>query len=305
MKTDRRQFLKTAAAGFAALASERLIASVDNVLGDTSLSVVSDGHLVLPANFILPADVPQDEAKSFLAAHAMDNSAAYEPACNIAVWRRNDRVMLFDVGAGSNFMASTGRLLESLEQADIDPLAVTDVFLTHAHPDHLWGLIDDFDELTFPEASYHMCAAEWDFWRAADTIDKLPESRKSFAAGAQRRLEYIEDRVQLFQYGDEPISGVEAVNSAGHTPGHTSFALHSGTQSAMILGDALTHPLLSFQKFDWPSNSDYDPALGRKTRARILDRLAHESPLVLGFHLPYPGTGTVDRDGSAYRFVSD
>lgn len=309
MQNERRHFLISSATSAAVLAGLPLIstpvfASTTIPVGGASLMVLSDGNLVLPGNMIVPPDIPAEQLTSLLEKNSLSGSSSYEPACNCALWQQQDKLVLFDVGAGPNFMQSAGKLLESLEQAQIDPAEITDVVFTHAHPDHLWGLIDDFDELAFPEANYHMNAVEWDYWRGSDTIDKLPEARKVFAVGAQNRLSLLEDRIVLCNHGDEVLPGIEAVNTAGHTPGHTSFALHEGSDSVMLLGDALLHPVISFQKFDWPSGSDQDMELARQTRRKLLDRLVQDNMQLLGFHLPHPGLGHAERSDSAYRYVT-
>jgi len=297
---DRRELLKLSAAGLCATAFPPLRAEASVIqLGSASLSVVSDGNLVLPGDFLLPPDVPEDQIKTYIP----KLPESYEPACNVSLWQNEDSVVLFDAGSGPNFMPRAGKLPEALESLGIDPSDVTDVVFTHAHPDHLWGVMDDFDELTFPEASYHMHATEWDYWRAEHTIDKLPEARKSFAVGAQNRMELFEDQINLFQYGDEVLSGIEAVDTAGHTPGHTSFALHSGSESVMVLGDAILHPVLSFQKYDWPAGGDQDRAAALATRKKLLDRLVADKMRMLGFHLPHPGLGYAERSEMAYRYV--
>jgi len=259
MHTDRRLFLQSSAISAAAAALPFLgkpaFASTKLQLGSATLSIVSDGNLVLPGNFVVPADFPPEEIAIFLKQNSLPEDR-YQPACN--------------VGSGPNFMPSAGKLVESLEAAEIDPSDITDIAFTHAHPDHLWGLIDDFDEMTFPNAEYYMHGAEWDYWRASDTIEKTPESRKAFVVGAQNRMAVIEDRIKLFNYGDEVLPGVEAVNTAGHTPGHTSFALHQGSDTVMVLGDAITHPVISFQKYDWPSGGDQDHTLARESRKKLL-----------------------------------
>jgi len=93
---------------------------------------------------------------------------------------------LFDAGGGTLFLPTLGNLIDALASVDIEPGDITDVVFTHAHPDHLWGLIDDFDELSFPEANYYMNTEEWDYWRADDTMGKTPEARQSFVVGATK-----------------------------------------------------------------------------------------------------------------------
>jgi len=68
-------------------------------------------------------------------------------------------------------------------------------------------------------------------------------------------------------------------------------------------GDVLTHPLISFEHPEWKPIADHVPDLAITTRRKLLDRLASDRSKFIGFHLPYPGVGTVDRKDSAYRFV--
>lgn len=305
MKRDRRQFLSSSV-GCAAIAAQLVstgsVAGTKAAFGESELTILSDGNLSLPSGMLFSESIDVDEKAAFLKETNL-SASPYEPDCNVVLWRKNERLVLFDVGSGSHFMPSAGKLLDDLEGLDIDPSDITDVVFTHGHPDHLWGLVDDFDELAFPEAAYYVNATEWDYWQDKDTISKLPESRKVFAVGAQSRFAYIEDRVNLFQYGDEILPGIEAVDTHGHTPGHTSFALHQGSSSMLVLGDALTHPVISFQKANWPSGSDQDPEAGKVTRLALLDRLAQEKMQIVGFHLPHPGMGVVERDGNAFRYI--
>lgn len=305
MMSTRRQFLSRSAGVAAVVAqacSTQSLAGTKTDFGDSELLVLSDGNLSLPSRLVLSDAIDQAEKEAFLAANNLDGSH-FEPDCNLALWRTSDRLVLFDVGAGSNFMPSAGALLSDLESLEIDPADVTDVLFTHAHPDHLWGLIDDFDEIAFPQAAFYMNETEWDYWWDDNTINKLPEERKSFAVGAKNRLGILEDQINLFGYGDEVLPGIEAVDTHGHTPGHTSFALHQGSDSVLVLGDALTHPIISFQKASWPSGSDQDPEAGRATRLSLLDRLVQDKTRILGFHLPHPGLGSVEKSGAEFRYI--
>lgn len=306
MNPSRRRFVSS---GICCVAASALPFSVRGAvdskvtLGNSVVHSVSDGNLVLPSGMFFPDSIDKAEKEAFLSANNLTGES-FEPDCNLTLWQTEDRLVLFDVGSGPNFMPTSGKALDSLAELDIDPADITDVVFTHAHPDHLWGLIDDFDELAFPEARYFINEVEWDYWRHKDTIDNLPEERKTFAVGAQNRMQFLEEQINLFGYGDEVLPGLEAVDTHGHTPGHTSFALHEGSESVLVLGDALTHPIISFQKADWPSGSDQDPEAGKATRLSLLDRLATDQMRLLGFHMPYPGAGRVEKDGSVYRYVT-
>lgn len=302
---DRRHLLKLAGLAAAGLVlpvgmHRRASAQTLLTLGDTSVRTVSDGNLMLPVSFLFP-DVPKEEIEAFLAENGM-GTESLEPECNLTLVETGARRVLFDAGAGPNFMPTAGSLPSALEEAGIDAGSITDVVFTHAHPDHLWGILDDFDEIAFPEANLHFGRAEWEFWYADDTVSKMPEGRESFAVGAKNRMEVMEERVSLFEAGSEILPGIEAVDTSGHTPGHMAFAVHGGGQSVMILGDALSNHAVSFQHPEWPAGSDQDPQKGIETRKMLLDRLTADKMAFVGFHLP-GGIGRAEKAGTAYRFV--
>ena len=306
LKLSRRQVLALGAGGMAALAMimrPSPAGALGNArLGAGEVTIVSDGTLMLPLSFIAP-DTPQEEMKALLKANGLGTDAI-TPDCNVTFYKSGDRFIVFDAGSGSNFMPSAGKLATNMEEAGIDPASVTDVIFTHAHPDHLWGIVDDLDEIVFPEAKIHIGQTEWDFWRADETLAAMDEERKTFVVGAQNRLAMIEDRINLVKPGQEVVTGVEAVDTAGHTPGHLSYMIHDGSESLMVIGDAISNVVLSFMKPEWPSGSDHDPAKGIETRKMLLDRLATDKARIASYHLPHPGLGRAERDGTAYRFVA-
>lgn len=305
VQLTRRTLLKAGTAlGAAAIAGVRPSFAMSDpmMLGENEVTVVSDGNLSLPMNFLLP-DRSADEIEALFKPHGLPTDAA-TPDCNITVLRQGDRLVLFDAGAGANFQATAGELLSGLEDAGIDPSEVTDVVFTHAHPDHLWGILDDFDDVLYSDATLWVPQAEWDYWRADDTLAKTPEARKSFVVGAQTRFETMEDQVQMVTPGMEVVPGVEAIDTSGHTPGHMSYLIHGGGGSVLVVGDAITNSVISFEKPDWASGSDQDAQKGIETRKALLDRLATDQSRLIGFHLPDMGIGRVERSGSAYRFVA-
>lgn len=292
----RRTFL---AAGAASLLVPRMIAAEVDLGGGATLTTISDGHLVLPRDFVF-APMPKDALPQVLAPFDLDGPTL-APECNLALLRQGDRTVLFDAGAGPDFQPSAGRLGEALDMAGIAPEDVTDVIFTHAHPDHIWGVLDDFDEPLFGNAAHHIGAAEHAYWTDPATVDTIGEMRAAFAVGAARRLEAIADRLALFEDGAEVVPGVEAVSSPGHTPGHMAFR----AGGALILGDAIGNHHVAFARPEWPSGSDQDQAAAAATRMRLFDRILADDLIVAGFHLPGGGMGRVERAGEGYRFIPD
>lgn len=304
---SRREFL--GAAALAALTAKLSLAHATDSppiysLGDGELHFLSDGHLSFPLQF------PENDADRVSQMKQMLSDAELsteinQPPCNVTLWKTSERIVLFDIGAGTQFMDSAGQLPSQLEAAGIDPAEITDVVFTHAHPDHCWGLIDDFDELFCPNANYHMHKAEFDYWLSEKTLKETPEAGLGMVAGARNRLPLIQEQLSFFDWGDEVLPGIEAVDSHGHTPGHTSFALHQGGDSVLIVGDALTHPVFSFQKPQWFGANDIDAEVAAQTRIQLLDRMAADNTLIVAFHLPDHGLGRVESSNGEYRFAPE
>ena len=105
--------------------------------GDFEITVLSDGHLVLPANLLGP-DVPAEERKAFLELIGVTGENV-EPAASPLLIRTGSDLILFDNGSGSNFSPTAGKLIENMKAAGVDPASITKVVFTHGHPDHMWG----------------------------------------------------------------------------------------------------------------------------------------------------------------------
>lgn len=298
---DRRTFLTGSMAAASALWAMRGARAAPLGFGTASIEPISDGTLTLPLSFVLPGQSPE-EISDLFKPHGLATDAL-RPDCNVTLLRMADRIVLFDAGSGPNFQPTAGKLGEGLEAAGLTPADITDVVFTHGHPDHLWGVLDDFGDPLFASARHWVPQGEWDYWRADDTLAKTPDERKSFVAGAQTRLEAIADQVEMVTAGMEVLPGVEAVPTPGHTPGHMSYMLHAGSESLLVTGDAISNSVISFERPDWHSGTDQDPVLGAKTRAALLDRIAGDRTRILGYHLPHPGLGMAERKGTAYRFV--
>ncbi len=304
MITRRHLIASAAAAGAAAgFMPVRSWAQASMKLGEASIDIVSDGHLQLPLSMVL-GRVPEDQRAEWLKSHPEDVETVKSPL-NLTLYRDGERTVLFDAGSGPNFMASAGKIKDALDAIGVAPDDVTNVVFTHAHPDHIWGVIDDFDEMVFANADYSMSQAEWDYWFDPETVNKVPAERQSFAVGAKRMMEAIEEKVSRFTPGSEVLPGIEAFDTSGHTPGHTSFVIHQGSDSLMVVGDVLTNAEYSFSHPEWEMGTDSDAAQGVAARKALLDRLATDKTHLVGYHLPHPGTGRVEKKDTGFVFVAD
>lgn len=305
MGLTRRNIILGAAALLGAGALPRRIwAQTTLTLGSMTVETLSDGHLSLPYDFIM-GSMPADQVDPILAGYGIAPGQALEPPCNVTLLRDGDRTVLFDVGAGPDFMPTAGKVLEALETTGLTPEDITHVVFTHAHPDHLWGLLDEFDEPLFANAAYMIGRAEFDYWMDPATVDSIGAARTTFAVGAQRRLAVLEDVIERFEDGAEILPGVAARATVGHTPGHMAFELRSGSESLMVIGDSIGNHHVGFERPDLASGSDQDPALAATTRMALLDQMAADQMRLIGFHLPQGGIGRAERKDGGYRFVPE
>ena len=293
MPLTRRAFGFGAAAS---LVAGKTLAQME--IGGGTLTTVSDGHLVLPARFFFDA-LPQDELAPLRESLGL-TGGTLEPPCNLALYRDTDRAVLFDAGSGPNFMPSAGEVLDNLDALGVAPEDITDVVFTHAHPDHIWGVLDDFDDPLFPEAIHHIGRDEADYWLDPATVETIGEARTTFAVGAKSRLEAIEDNLSTFGDGDTVVPGVVARATYGHTPGHMAFLVND---DALIVGDAIGNGHLALARPEWPSGADQDAERGIATRTALLADLADTGMRFVGFHLPAGGMGRIEKSGDGYRFV--
>lgn len=271
-------------------------------VGAAELTILSDGSMQAPLGFILP-----DRKESEVADVFKEAGKAWAPInlqVNVTLIRLGAELVLIDAGSGPDFAPARGKLPDNLEKAGIKPEAITRVVFTHAHPDHLWGVIDPLDGGSmFPKARHYLPAAERDYWMKPGIETSVPEAARGTAAGTQRRLKELGDRIETTRPGTEIMPGLALVDSAGHTPGHVCVLLGSGSEQVMIGGDALTEPVISFARPEWHWGADWDKAMAVASRRRLLDMLVKDRIPLVGYHLPWPGLGRVERAGSGYRFI--
>jgi glyoxylase-like metal-dependent hydrolase (beta-lactamase superfamily II) len=186
--------------------------------------------------------------------------------------RNGARTMLFDTGLGEG----KGQLMDSLQKAGVDPASITDVLISHGHPDHVGGLVRN-GGLAFPNAAIRMSQAEWALIRANPEMADL--------------VRIIAPKVQAFEPDGEVAPGVEAQDTAGHTPGHVAYLIADGQNQLLYTGDLMHHWILSVEHPDWTVGYDDDQAAGLKARLDEVTALRNvrRTHLRLSLPLPWPG----------------
>ena len=270
-------------------------------LGTIEITVISDGMLEFPAETLF-GDRAED-ARGLL-------TSAFQPASpvglqlNTVLVNTGDKLVLIDAGGGidGKFQKTAGALPANLAAAGYAPGDIDMILLTHGHSDHLWGISDYKNEtLLFPSAEFVASETEVKFWNAPELTAKVSPALKPEVTGANLKL--ASARLRLIKAGAEVAPGVTTIDTAGHTPGHMSVHLSSGSEELLLTADAVVNATVSFRHPEWPFGFDQDVPLAAKARLAFLDRAAADKTLVGGYHFPFPGFGHVVREESGYRWL--
>jgi glyoxylase-like metal-dependent hydrolase (beta-lactamase superfamily II) len=216
------------------------------------------------------------------------------------VVRNGGKTVLCDSGTGGQVQPTAGKMMANMKAAGIDPATIDTILISHCHPDHIFGLMEkDTNKPVFPNAEIVISDVEYKFWTDPAVIDRLPEARKGLA----RRIQAVFPTWKnIRQVSGEPevATGIRFVSTPGHTPGHRAFHLASGASELMISNDTAYVPALVVANPGWHGQYDQDAATAEASRRKLLDRVIADKIMICGYHFPFPGAGTVAKDGAGY-----
>jgi glyoxylase-like metal-dependent hydrolase (beta-lactamase superfamily II) len=242
-----------------------------------------------------PAAVVQDHA----AANRLPRTR-FEHGFTPALVNTGRELVLFDTGNGAaRRSAGVGNLRRLLADAGHAPGDIDRVILTHCHPDHVGGLLED-GQPAFPNADYVLGQREFDFWRRGENV---PESRKANRELFMNVVLPLADRATLVDAGQAVAPGIDAIEAFGHSAGHMAYHLESEGQRLLLWGDTANHYTVSLQRPEWHVQVDDDKEAAVAARKRILDMVATERLWVIGHHMPFPAVGSVERTQDGYRWL--
>ncbi len=262
-------------------------------IGSLEAVALKDGDLVFPASDAeMSPWADTAEVASVLQAAGTTDGQVHLSIQPLLV-RDGERLVLIDSGAGGQ-MGTEGKLLASLRAAGVEPDQVTDVLISHAHGDHVGGLVGADGALAFPNAVIRMSAPEWEVAKAG-----------AAEAGAGALLAAITPRVETFEPGAQVTPSIRAVALAGHTPGHSGYEIVSGDNRLLYIGDALHSSVISVQRPELVNGWDSDSAAAVRTRQGLLQRGASGRERIYGVHFPFPGLGVFQRRDDGFVWVAE
>ncbi len=198
--------------------------------------------------------------------------------------------------SGSQYKDASN-VITNLDIFGLSPGDIDKVILTHLHFDHAAGISYVSDDLetqpTFPNAEYIVHKEEWDF-----ALSQIDREKKTPGAGykldeiyklvAQDRFIFIEEEII------EPVEGLFAIKTGGHTPGHMVIKIKDGDETAYFMGDLIPteYHLNHYSMRD----IDVDPLQSKKAKTLLLKQALKEKAVMFFYHSLFKKSGQLSRD---------
>jgi len=277
-------------------------------VGDIEVTVVTDGANRLPITDAFVVNVKKEEVNAALVAAFMEPGVFVGPY-NPIVLNTGGKLALVDTGTSeAGYIASkgaTGQLMTNLAAAGIEAGAIDTVIISHYHGDHINGLLKADKSLAFPNAEILVPVNEHQFYMDDGNMSRATKGRVEDVFKNVRRVISGEvlKRLRTYEWDKDVIPGVLAVGTPGHTPGHTSHVVSSGSSKVYVQADVTHAPFLFARNPGWHAYYDQDPVMAEATRRKVYDMLSAEKMLVQGFHYPFPSVAHVEKTATGYREI--
>ena len=271
-------------------------------IGDINVTALSDGTVGLQILDGLLLNAKTGEIQKLLA----DNyqKSPIDGSINAFLIQLSGRLILIDAGSAELVGPTANKLPDSLRAVGVQPEQITDIFLTHIHPDHSGGLMEG-NKKVFPNAIIHVDKREVGYWFDKSIAEKAAEPIKTFFSQVDTKVKpYLDSgQLQTFEGATEFFPGFRSQPAYGHTPGHSLYVLENAGEKLVFCGD-LVH--VDAVQFDDPSVSikfDSDSVKAAEQRKKTFADAAKNRYLLAFAHVSFPGVGRARNEGDHYRWI--
>ncbi|MDH6254281.1 glyoxylase-like metal-dependent hydrolase (beta-lactamase superfamily II) [Chryseobacterium sp. H1D6B] len=280
-------------------------------LGELELFILTDGF-IHEKNLV--AFAPRgnvSEMKSILEDNFRSEDYI-DMAMNVLLVKTKNRLILMDTGMGIFADERTGFLLKSLKKAGFEPKDITDVFLSHAHPDHIGGVVDKQNKLIFPNAGIFISKIEHDFWMKAtikdfsnSALSRQPDFLNQIIPSIQNVLKAIRPKLTFYDLNKTMYDHFSFQLAPGHTPGLTLTAISSGHDQLLYIADLIHSDVVLFPHPDWGYFGDTDLDIAIESRKQLLQQLSDTKARAFAYHLPWPGLGFTKKKTNGFEWFPE
>lgn len=267
--------------------------------------VLSDGYFGIgEPQPILAPEIKRETVQDALRDLYLSESD-YEMPITTLLIKKGNQYILVDTGEGYHDPINAGWLQNSILEIGISPEDITDILITHAHRDHIGGILSKEGTKIYPNAKYYISEPEYNFWTSVDKdFSKSKMLPSSYPTGKIQTeiITAIKLDLEIFKPGETLFSCIRTEAAPGHTPGHIIFHIFSGDQTITHLVDIVHSPLLVTHP-DWGTQWDVNFEEGIATRKRIFDNCYNDKRMVTTCHLPWPGIGYIDKTEDGWKWI--
>lgn len=271
-------------------------------VGDFEVTAICDGTVDLPIDQFLTNVEPGKLKKALAAAYL---KPPVETSFNAYLVNTGTKLLLIDTGAGVLFGPTLGKLLTNIKASGYKPEQVDEIYITHMHTDHVGGLVTG-DKAAFPNAVVRAAKAEGDTFLSQANMDKASAAEKDSMKGVMASFKpYVAaNKYKPFEGADvELLPGVHAINTAGHTPGHTIYSIESKGEKMVFWGDLMHVAAVQFPDPSVTIQFDSDSKAAAPQRKKAYADATAKGYWVGVAHISFPGIGHVRAEPPGYAWV--
>ncbi|MEQ5806480.1 MBL fold metallo-hydrolase [Alteromonas sp. NFXS44] len=273
------------------------------MVGDVVVTAIYDGFIGLNPGHL--SGMSQKQIQEYIFNEYQKTSPLVQTAVNAFLIDDGQRLVLVDSGSSDSFGPTMGNMVDNIRAAGFSPEEVDDVILTHMHPDHAAGVTLPNGKAAFPNATVWAAEKDAQFWLNNESASSLPESQRVFFPIAQNAIAPYKSvgKFKTFKDSDMLFSGIKIMPSNGHTPGHTSYLLSSGSEKLLLWGDIIHVHSVQLEHPEVSIEVDVNPEAAIESRKLLLAQATKERWMIASPHLPFPGLGHLQKNGKGYRWI--
>ncbi|MEZ2445032.1 MBL fold metallo-hydrolase [Chitinophaga sp. RCC_12] len=270
-------------------------------LGDFQVIALSDGTIPLNLNGLLH-ETRKGEVQELLHQNYLDTTV--ETSITAYLVRKDNQLILIDAGCGSFLGPTLGKLKTSLLAAGFHVEDISAILITHLHADHVGGLIDG-DKIMFPNATIYISKPEAAFWLTSFNKQTANKRAQPFFDPAQAALTPYQKAgmVKVYDPGTSIFPGISSINTPGHTPGHSCYALESKGQKLVFWGDVIHAGAVQFADPSVTIDFDVDLSAAAEMRRETFEDAAKNGYWIAAPHLSFPGIGHLRSNAQHYQWL--